>query len=108
MASKLDQTLPGEHYSNERHFAAERGGIFHAEWFCVGRREGLEAKGNYRLINVAGEACYWCAMTHRLSGPLITFADTAVRNSSGPRMGRNTKGVSKPASVALIIPGTID
>ncbi len=53
---QLEATLPGGHYLDAAHFAAEREAIFHAEWFCAGRREGLESKGDYRLVNVAGES----------------------------------------------------
>lgn len=59
MASDHDQlqaTLPAGHYLDDEHFVAERNNIFHAEWFCVGRVEGLEAKGDYRLVNVVGES----------------------------------------------------
>lgn len=53
---KLEATLPGDHYLDERRFGVERGRIFHDEWFCVGRREGLDKKGDYRLANIAGES----------------------------------------------------
>ena len=53
---QLEATLPGEHYLDAGHFARERDAIFHSEWFCVGRREGLESKGDYRLVNIAGES----------------------------------------------------
>ena len=56
MADKLEQTLPGDRYLDERHFLAERDAIFHAEWFCAGRVEGLEEKGDYRLVDIAGES----------------------------------------------------
>jgi len=53
---QLEATLPGEHYLADGHFVAEKNAIFHAEWFCAGRVEGLEAKGDFRLVNVAGES----------------------------------------------------
>jgi len=53
---QLEATLPGEHYLDPGHFARERESIFHREWFCAGRLEGLEAKGDYRLVNVLGES----------------------------------------------------
>lgn len=59
MGSKHEQlqaTLPGGHYLADEHFVAERNSIFHAEWFCVGRVDGLESRGDYRLVNVAGES----------------------------------------------------
>ena len=56
MADQLERTLPGDRYLDDRHFLTERDAIFHAEWFCVGRIEGLEEKGEYRLVNVVGES----------------------------------------------------
>jgi len=53
---KLEATLPGEHYLSDEHFVAERNAIFHAEWFCAGRLEGLESKGDFRLVDIAGES----------------------------------------------------
>ncbi|MGI9248992.1 MAG: aromatic ring-hydroxylating oxygenase subunit alpha, partial [Woeseiaceae bacterium] len=38
------------------HFARERESIFHSEWFCAGRVEGLDGKGDYRLVNILGES----------------------------------------------------
>jgi len=55
-AQQLEATLAGEHYLDAGHFARERDAIFHREWFCAGRREGLESKGDYRLVNIAGES----------------------------------------------------
>lgn len=53
---QLEATLPGEFYLDDAHFALESERIFHAEWFCVGREQGLEARGDYRLVNIAGES----------------------------------------------------
>jgi Rieske 2Fe-2S family protein len=53
---QLEATLPGEHYLDQGHFARERDAIFHREWFCAGRLEGLEGKGDYRLVNIVGES----------------------------------------------------
>lgn len=53
---QLEATLPGEYYLDPQHFARERDAIFHREWFCAGRIEGLEGKGDYRLVNIAGES----------------------------------------------------
>ncbi|MGI9248479.1 MAG: hypothetical protein ACR2QI_05660, partial [Woeseiaceae bacterium] len=52
---QLEATLPGEHYLDSEHFARERESIFHSEWFCAGRVEGLDGKGDYRLVNILGE-----------------------------------------------------
>lgn len=52
----LEETLPAGHYLDPRHFRVERDRIFHREWFCAGRIEGLETRGNYRLVNVLGES----------------------------------------------------
>lgn len=53
---QLEATLPGAHYTEAAHFALERERIFHREWFCAGRREGLESKGDYRVVNIVGES----------------------------------------------------
>jgi len=53
---QLEATLPGEHYLDTGHFVRERESIFHREWFCAGRLEGLESKGDYRLVNILGES----------------------------------------------------
>jgi Rieske 2Fe-2S family protein len=55
-SEQLEETLPGEYYLADEYFARERDAIFHREWFCVGRSEGLEEKGDYRLVNIAGES----------------------------------------------------
>lgn len=52
----LEETLPGEQYLDEAHWQLERRRIFHREWFCAGRAEGLEKRGDYRLVNVLGES----------------------------------------------------
>ena len=51
----LEETLPRADYLDEDRFALERRAIFHAEWFCAGRLEGLDEKGDYRLADIAGE-----------------------------------------------------
>ncbi len=53
---QLEATLPGEHYRSEAIFSREKNAIFHAEWFCAGRIEGLDVAGAYRLVNIAGES----------------------------------------------------
>ena len=53
---KLEATLPRDDYVAAGRFAAERDAIFHKEWFCAGRCEGVEKKGEYRLVNVLGES----------------------------------------------------
>ena len=53
---QLEATLPGRHYRSDEQFALERTRIFHGEWFCAGRVEGLESKGDYRLVNIADES----------------------------------------------------
>ena len=52
---QLEETLPRADYLDEDRFALERKAIFHTEWFCSGRAEGLESKGDYRLVDIAGE-----------------------------------------------------
>jgi len=53
---QLEATLPGEYYLDAGHFMLEARRLFHGEWFCVGRTDGLEQRGNYRLVNIAGES----------------------------------------------------
>jgi Rieske 2Fe-2S family protein len=53
---QLQETLPGEHYLEAAYLRLERDNIFHREWFCAGRIEGLENKGDYRLVNIVGES----------------------------------------------------
>ena len=52
----LEATLPGEFYLDPEHFREESLKIFHGDWFCVGRIEGLENKGDYRLVDIASES----------------------------------------------------
>ena len=53
---QLEETLPDTAYLDEDNFAVECKRIFHSEWFCAGRVEGLEEKGDYRLVNIGGES----------------------------------------------------
>ena len=53
---QLEVTLPGSFYLLDEHYADECKAIFHKEWFCVGRREGLAGRGDYRLVNICGES----------------------------------------------------
>ena len=55
-SQQLEATLPGGHYLDPGHFVREREAIFHREWFCAGRLQGLENKGDYRLVNILGES----------------------------------------------------
>ncbi len=66
---QLQATLPAGHYLDPASFAREREAIFHHEWFCAGRHEGLESKGDYRLVNIAGESILLvCDEKSRLHG----------------------------------------
>jgi Rieske 2Fe-2S family protein len=53
---QLQATLPRECYVSEAHLRLEREAIFYREWFCAGRVEGLESKGDYRLVDILGES----------------------------------------------------
>lgn len=53
---QLAATLPGGHYLDAAHYFRERDAIFHREWFCAGRLEGLRQKGEYRVVNITGES----------------------------------------------------
>ncbi len=75
----LEPTLPGEHYLSDSRYAAERRSIFHREWFCVGRRDGLEKRGAWRLVNVAGESIL---MTCDDAGELRAFFNVCRHRGS--------------------------
>ena len=49
-------TLPGEYYTSEAVFAAERERIFAARWICLGRADRIPEPGDYFLAEVAGES----------------------------------------------------
>jgi Rieske 2Fe-2S family protein len=53
---KLEETLPGAWYLEDEHLKRERARLFRREWFCAGRIEGLEEKGDYRLVNILGDS----------------------------------------------------
>lgn len=48
-------TLPRDHYVCEDHFARERTAIFDADWIYAGHMSQIPRKGNYILIDYAGE-----------------------------------------------------
>ena len=50
------RTLPGRYYTSPEVFADERERIFGRHWICVGRAASLEAPGDYRLVEIAGES----------------------------------------------------
>jgi glycine betaine catabolism A len=52
----LEKSLPRTAYAGPDFFAREQRGIFWDQWFFVGRSEGLETQGAYRVIEVAGES----------------------------------------------------
>jgi glycine betaine catabolism A len=52
----LEPTLLGSYYLDPRVFDLERKGIFHSEWFCVGREEELPESGDYLHVSVVGES----------------------------------------------------
>ncbi len=99
---RLEETLPGAWYLDDVHLQTERERIFRREWFCAGRVEGLEEKGDYRLVNILGDS-------------ILLVRDVALRafhNVAAPRLGtraepdgRRKDGHSRPASAAPITPG---
>ena len=89
MPTKLEQTLPGDRYLDDGHFKTERDAIFHAEWFCAGRTEGLEEKGDYRLVNVAGESVL-----------LVCDEDLAIHAFNNVCRHRGAELVSSPDTTA--------
>jgi Rieske 2Fe-2S family protein len=98
---KLEKTLPGDQYLDDASFLAERDAIFHTEWFCAGRREGLDAKGDYRLINVAGESIL---LVHDEDGDIGAYfnvcrhrgAQLITTDGVDESLGRFTGGIRCP------------
>jgi len=82
---QLEATLPGAHYIEPAHFALERERIFHREWFCAGRREGLESKGDYRVVNIVGESIL-----------LVCDEDSTVRAFNNVCRHRGAQLISAP------------
>jgi Rieske 2Fe-2S family protein len=52
----LELSLPKASFTSEAEFRRERGAILFADWFCVGRSEGLAKAGDYLTADVAGES----------------------------------------------------
>jgi len=52
----LELSLPKASFTSEAEFRRERDAILFADWFCVGRAEGLAAPGDYLTADVAGES----------------------------------------------------
>jgi Rieske 2Fe-2S family protein len=50
------RTLEARWYTSPELFAIERELIFARDWICAGRADELEAPGDYRLIEIAGES----------------------------------------------------
>jgi Rieske 2Fe-2S family protein len=54
-STELQQTLPREAYLSAEAFRREAEGIFHRQWFCVGRAETIGRPGSFLHVDVAGE-----------------------------------------------------
>ena len=52
----LEPSLPREAYWDAAYYAREREAIFWDQWFYVGRADGLESVGAFRVIDLAGES----------------------------------------------------
>jgi len=52
----LERSLPRASFTTEAEFRRERDGILFADWFCVGRADGLAEPGDYLTADVAGES----------------------------------------------------
>jgi glycine betaine catabolism A len=52
----LGISLPKASFTSEAEFRRERDAILFADWFCVGRAEGLPEPGDYLTADVAGES----------------------------------------------------
>jgi len=56
MAIETRSTLPGGDYTSAEIFELDREKIFYRDWFYLGRTDGLEEAGDYRVVDVAGES----------------------------------------------------
>ncbi len=54
-AQRLEPSLSREAYCDASFFKHEQEKIFCDQWFCVGRVTGLEARGDFPVVEVAGE-----------------------------------------------------
>ncbi len=54
--AKLERSLSRAAYCDPAYYRRECEVIFWDQWFCVGRAEGLEDVGSYRVVDVAGES----------------------------------------------------
>ena len=91
MAHNLERTLPKAAYMSQEFFARERERIFLDEWFCVAREEEVEKRGDFAVVNVAGESillvrgkddvlrAFYNVCRHRGS-QLVPTADRATGN----------------------------
>ncbi len=55
-AVPLELSLPKASYTDEEEFRREREAVLFADWFCVGRADGLARDGDYLTADVAGES----------------------------------------------------
>ena len=55
-ADQLKPALPARCYGDPDFFRAEAAGIFHQQWFCVGREDQLPTRGDCLHVSVAGES----------------------------------------------------
>ena len=56
MVSRERNTLPGRDYHADEVFEVERERVFARSWFYAGRAEGLDAPGDFVMVEVAGES----------------------------------------------------
>jgi Rieske 2Fe-2S family protein len=52
----LQRSLPGSAYRTAEAFDLDRRAIFSREWTCVAREEELPQRGDYRVVEIAGES----------------------------------------------------
>lgn len=52
----LEVSLPRDAYVDPAFFEREREAIFWDQWFCIGRAEGLDRQGSFRVVEIAGES----------------------------------------------------
>jgi glycine betaine catabolism A len=65
-AGRLERSLPRAAYCQSDFYAREQQAIFWKQWFCVGRADQLQAPGEYRVLDVAGESVILIRVSERL------------------------------------------
>jgi len=83
----MQKTLPGRYYTDERIFRVEMERFYFGMWVCAGRNEQVAEKGQYFLVEVAGESVI---VTRDGSGEVRAFYN--VCRHRGTRMCVEAEG----------------